>query len=144
MTKPKKASKLTVLAICFAVFSWVTIGVEKVYSTGQFKHEQPAAIESFKAPVLRSKKIRAGLYRAEVVQPFTVEGEKRYANIVYMITSINSGKNWSATRNTVIDGANMDLGVDVFPTKKKALWYITNTGRHIDYGLQPNIKVLYK
>ncbi len=144
MNQPKKVSIWTVLAGCFAVCCWIAIGIENVYSTGQHTYDKPAEIESFKAPVLRSKKIRAGLYTAEAIQPLTLNGKRHYANVIYMIASINNGKDWSASRTAVVDGSSIDLGVDVFPTKKKALWYISTKGRYIDYGNSPNLKVMYR
>ena len=150
-----KNSNWFVFALIMAISAWFGVAVNKVYSTNpepqiQQQVEQITPYqnrykrETYKPkPALKTKKIRAGLYEARVIQPLTLFNTQGNATIVYMIAKASDGKAWVATRTAVFGGNSFDLGADTFRTKGDAVSYIDEMGRYIDYGRQANIEALY-
>lgn len=148
-------SKWFVFAMLMAVSSWFGVAVNKVYSVDKTQEVQQQIeeispyqnryrLETYKPkPALKTKKIRAGLYEARVIQPLTIFNTEQHATIIYRISKASDGKTWAATRTAIIGNNSFDLGVDVFRTKGDAKEYINDTGRYIDYGRQANIEALY-
>lgn len=150
-----KNSKFFMFALIMAIGSWFGVAVNKVYSTNpepqiQQQIEQITPYQNrYKRetckpkPALKTKKIRAGLYEARVIQPLTLFSTQGNATIVYMIAKASDGRAWVATRTAVFGGNSFDLGADTFRTKGDAISYIDEMGRYIDYGRQANIEALY-
>lgn len=142
----QKNSKWFVLAAFLAILSWSIVGAERVYSAYteiELKPRIYPANTYQPKSTLKTKKVKAGVYRLAVVQPLTLYGQTKHASINYRIVAAMDGKTWTATRTAVFSGVIIDLGADVFRTKGDAVRYISKIGHQIDYGRQANIERFY-
>lgn len=129
------STRKTIALLAFCAVVWCVVGLTILYESVT-RPDAPVFSESTYKPesLISSTKIKAGVYVAKVVQPFTVFNKVEYVQITYRITSAVDGSGWIATRSVVMNGRKLEIGADAFRTKRDALEYITMTGRHIDYG----------